>query len=70
MGPAYDYTITDNTVTIAPGRNDFVTITVRVDSIALEPDETFRLRLVATQPPPGIFCNDTLDFVIEDGDGV
>lgn len=70
MGPADDYTITDSTVTIAPGRNDFVTITVRVDSVALEPDETFRLRLVADPPPPGIFCNDILDFVIEDGDSM
>ena len=49
-----------------PGRNGFATVTVHVDGIALEEDETFQLRLVANSPPPGIFCLDTLDFVIED----
>jgi hypothetical protein len=58
-------------VTIAPSRNGFATITIRVDSIALEPDETFQLRLVANMPQPGIiFCLDTLDFVIEDSNGI
>ena len=55
-------------VTIAPGRNSFATVTVRIDGIALEPNETFQLRLVASSPPPRVFCLDTLDFVIEDVD--
>ena len=67
-GSAFDYTVTRNTITIAPGRNDFATVTVRVDGIALELDETFRLKLVANPPPPRIFCLDTLDLVIEDKD--
>ena len=65
-GAAFDYSITDNTVTIGQGRNGFATVTVHIDGIALEPDETFQLRLVASSPPPGVFCLDTLDFIIED----
>ena len=49
---------------------DSATVTIRVDGIALEQDETFQLRLVANSPPAGIFCLDTLDFVIEDGNGI
>ena len=49
---------------------DSATVTIRVDGIALEQDETFQLRLVANSPPQGIFCLDTLDFVIEDGNGI
>jgi hypothetical protein len=47
-----------------------------VDGVALEPDETFQLRLVPNpqqNPLPDvsrIFCLDTLDFVIEDGNGI
>ena len=57
-------------VTIAPGSNGFATVTIRVDGIALEPDETFQLRLVTSSPPPRVFCLETLDFVIEDGNGI
>ena len=57
-------------VTISIDENDFATVTIRVDGIALEPDETFQLRLVTNSPPYEIFCLDTLDFVIEDGDGI
>ena len=69
-GAAFDYSVTDNTVTIGQGRNGFATVTVRVDGIALEQEETFQLRLVANSPPPGIFCLDTLELVIEDGNGI
>ena len=57
-------------VTIEPGTNGFATVTIRVDGIALEPDETFQLRLVTSSPPPRVFCLETLDFVIEDGNGI
>ena len=55
---------------ITPDRNDSATVTIRVDGIALEQDETFQLRLVANSLPQGIFCLDTLDVVIEDGNGI
>ncbi len=63
-------------VTIAEDSNGFATVTVRVDGIALEPDETFQLRLEPNpqqNPLPDvsrIFCLDTLDFIIEDGNGI
>ena len=57
-------------VTIEHDRNDFVTIVIRVDDIALEPDETFQLKLVANPQPLRIFCLDTLDLVIEDNNGI
>ena len=69
-GAAFDYSVTNNTVSIAPGSNDFATVTVRVDGIALEPDEIFQLRLVASSPLVGIFCLDTLEIIIEDGNGI
>ena len=69
-GAAFDYAITGSMVIITPGSNTFATITIRVDGVALEPDETFQLKLVADPPPPRIFCLDTLDVVIEDGDGI
>ena len=56
--------------TIMPDRNGFATVTVRIDGIALEPDETFQLKLVANLPLSGIFCLDTLDLVIEDCNGI
>ena len=68
-GAAFDYTITGRMVSIEPGKNTFATVTIRVDGVALEPDETFQLKLVASQPPR-VFCLDTLDLVIEDGDGI
>ena len=69
-GVAFDYTVTDNMVTITRDRNDFATVTIRMDSIALEEDETFQLKLVANPQPSKIFCLDTLDLVIEDGSGI
>ena len=69
-GVAFDYTVTDNSVTISENNNDFATVTVRVDGVALERDETFQLRLVAASPPAGAFCLDTLDVVIVDGNGI
>ena len=57
-------------VTIEHDRNDFVTVTIQVDGIALEPDETFQLKLVANPQPSRIFCLDTLDLVIEDNNGI
>ena len=68
-GAAFDYTITSSMVTISPGNNALATVTIRVDGVALEPNETFQLKLVADPPPPRIFCLDTLDLVIGDGDG-
>ena len=64
--------MTDNTVTISQGSSDFATVTIRVDGIALEPDETFQLRLVPNNPAAvgDIFCIDTLDLIIEDGNGM
>lgn len=58
-------------VTISQGNNDFATVTIRVDGIALEPDETFQLRLVPNNPAAveNIFCIDTLTLIIEDGNG-
>ena len=57
-------------VTIMPDRNGSATVTIRIDGIALEPDETFQLKLVANLPLSGIFCLDTLDLVIEDCNGI
>jgi hypothetical protein len=76
VGAGFDYTVTDNMVTIAENSNGFATVTVRVDGVALEPDETFQLKLVPNpqqNPLPDvsrIFCLDTLYFVIEDGTGI
>ena len=45
-----------------------------MDSIALEEDETFQLKLVAADNAnpqlSRIFCLDTLHLVIEDGNGI
>ena len=57
-------------VMIMPDRNGFATVTIQIDGIALEPDETFQLKLVANLPLSGIFCLDTLDLVIEDRNGI
>ena len=70
MGAGRDYSVTGNMVTIMPDRNDFATVAIRIDGIALEPDETFQLKLVANLPLSGIFCLDTLDLVIEDSNGI
>ena len=69
-GVAFDYTVTDNTVTIARDRNDSAIVTILMDGIALEEDETFQLKLVASPQPSRIFCLDTLYLVIEDGNGI
>ena len=59
-------------VTISPGNNDFITVNIRDDGIALEEDETFQLRLVVNTPPTLLreaFCLDTLNLIIEDSNG-
>ncbi len=47
----------------------FLQVTFRVDSVALEPDETFQLRLSSNPPPPaGSFFLNNLDMTIQDPD--
>ena len=71
-GAAFDYIVTDNTVTISSSSNEFVTVIIQEDGIALEEDETFQLRLVANPPPVGeiIFCRDELNVTIQDSNGM
>ena len=45
-------------------------VTFRVDGVALEPDETFQLRLTTTPVlPAGVFFVDTVNVTILDPDG-
>ena len=67
--------------TVVPTSFDLITtqapetilVEFRVDSVALEPDETFRLTLSTGSglpSGPNIFIDDTADFTIIDGDGM
>ena len=48
-----------------------VSVTLRVDNIALENPETFKLNLVSNSltPQDGVFCINELELIILDNDG-
>ena len=67
-----DYTVdTLNVTVLANGQADNVTLTLRVDAVAQEPNETFNLTLnplVAPIPREGLFFLDTIQVTIVDSD--
>ena len=72
-GSQFDYTVNTLRVrALANGRIQNVVFTFRVDSIALEPNETFTLTLnplVAPTPRDGLFFQNTIEVTIIDSDG-
>ena len=72
QGQTDDFYIDDNDLIIRQTRGDELVLTFRVDSVALEPDETFQIQLSSTPPPPAgdnVFFLNTLNVTIEDPDG-
>ena len=66
-GAANDYTLSNTMLSISSTSGDAATVTIRVDGVALEEDETFQLVLTATPQPIGyFFCFDVLNVIIED----
>ena len=71
-GSQFDYTV--NTVRVralANGQINNVRLTIHVDTIAQEPNETFTLTLIpsaAPTPREGLFFLNTTQVIIVDGD--
>ena len=71
-GSRFDYTV--NTARVratANGQIANVVLTFRVDTVALEPNETFTLTLnplIALNPREGLFFRDTIEVTIIDSD--
>ena len=67
-----DYTVDTLSVTaLANGQTDNVELTLRVDAVAQEPNETFSITLnplVAPTPREGLFFLDTIQVTIVDSD--
>ncbi len=69
-GQGADFFIDDKNLRIRPTAGSFLQVTFRVDSIALEPDESFQVTLSSYPPPPaGSFFLNNLDMTIQDPDG-
>ena len=74
-GASNDYTVNNiQSLDVRPNRNATVQLTLRVDNVALEPDETLSLRLIPTNPlaiNPGsnAFLLETIQITVEDSDG-
>ena len=69
QGQTDDFFIETKTVLVS-GSGGLLHVTLRVDGVALEPDETFQLKLT-TNPDlksEGVFVVDTLDVTIQDPD--
>ncbi len=65
-----DFFIDDKSVTIRQNTGTSLHVTFVADRVALEPDETFQLRLSSNPPPPaGSFFLNNLDVTIQDPDG-
>ncbi len=67
-----DFFIDDLSARITPTTADSLQVTFRVDGVALEPDETFQLRLITDAAVPtdeNYFFVDTLNVIIQDPDG-
>ena len=70
-GSSLDYTLNTDQISISPDMEASVVITLRVDDIALEEQETLQLRLdpVGAQPPSdGTFCIAETTLTILDSD--
>ena len=71
-GSQFDYTVNTLRVrALANGQIQNVVLTFRVDSIALEPNETFTLTLnplLVPTPREGLFFRNTIDVTIIDSD--
>ena len=67
-----DYTVdTLNVTALANGQTDNVELTLHVDAVAQEPNETFSITLnplVAPTPREGLFFLDTIQVTIVDSD--
>ncbi len=71
-GSGGDFFIDTLSARITPSTGDSLQVTFRVDSVALEPDETFQLRLTTTAAIPtdeNYFFVDTVNVTIQDPDG-
>ncbi len=68
-GQGDDFFIDDKNLRISPTSESFLQVTFRVDSVALEPDESFQLSLSSDPPPPpGSFFLKNLNLTIQDPD--
>ena len=69
-GQTDDFFIEDKTVTVRGSGTTSLQVIFRVDGVALEPDETFRLRLTTTPnlESEDAFIIDTLNVTIQDPD--
>jgi hypothetical protein len=74
-GSQFDYTVDTLRVrALANGRTDNVVLTLCVDAVAQEPNETFNLTLnplnaSAPTPREGLFFLNTIEVTIMDSDG-
>ncbi len=71
-GSGGDFFIDALDARITPTTDDSLQVTFRVDGVALEPDETFQLRLTTDATIPtdaNYFFVDTLNVNIQDPDG-
>ena len=72
-GSQFDYSVgTLRVRALANGQIQNIVLTFRVDTIALEPNETFTLTLnplVVPTPREGLFFQNTIDVTIIDSDG-
>ncbi len=71
-GSGGDFFIDTLDARITPKTGDSLQVTFRVDGVALEPDETFQLRLTTDAPVPpdeNYFFVDTLNVIIQDPEG-
>ena len=68
-GQTDDFFIEDKTVTVRGSGTASLQVTFSLDGVALEPDETFQLRLTTNPPLPNdvLFVN-ILDVTIKDLD--
>lgn len=70
-GTSNDYSLSTNTISITPSSPALVTVIFRVDSVALEERENFKLMLESESltPQDGVFCISELELFIDDVDG-
>ena len=72
-GSQFDYTVDTLRVrALANGQTDNVALTLRVDAVAQEPNETFNLTLNPLRAPTsreGLFFLNTIQVTILDSDG-
>ena len=72
QGANRDYSVNTGSVSFSRSTAGTAAVIFRVDSLGLEVPESFTLRLGDANPSPtsdGVFFVNTLDLVIEDGDG-